>query len=167
MSELNLMPVPTGVGINPLLRVGGALGIAGSSIAVLIFVVGCFGYQAVFTGLPLVPLVMALPGLVLSLFGGFVAGRGKADPDTRVLALGTELEPLELDASGVEFACPGRDEHVLACACRGPYVLDREKGERHEPAVNGERAHLSLSRARDDAQGRALLVVRIHAPRRR
>ena len=86
MSDLTAAVPPGGTGINPLLRVGGALGIAAASLSLLIFVVGCFGYQAVFIGLPLVPLVMALPGLVLSFIGGFFGGRGLADADTRVLA---------------------------------------------------------------------------------
>jgi hypothetical protein len=70
---------------HPLLRIGGALGIAAVSISLLIFVVGCFGFQAVFTGLPLVPLVLALPGLVLTLAGGILGNRGP-DADTRILS---------------------------------------------------------------------------------
>ncbi len=71
--------------IHPLLRIGGALGIAAVSISLLIFVVGCFGFQAVFVGLPLVPLLLALPGLVLTLVGGIAGNRGP-DADTRVMA---------------------------------------------------------------------------------
>jgi len=67
-----------------LLRIGGALGIAAASISLLIFAVGCFGFNKVFTGLPLVPLCMAVPGIVLSIIGGI--RKSPIDEDPHVMA---------------------------------------------------------------------------------
>src|SRR5258708_4317320 len=68
-----------------LLRVGGSLGIAAVSICLLIFVVGCFGFGAVFKVLPVIPLGLSLVGMVLSIIGATVR-KSIADEDTHVLS---------------------------------------------------------------------------------
>jgi hypothetical protein len=68
-----------------LVKIGGALGIAAASIALLIFTVGCFGFHAVFTGLPVIPLILSAPGLVLVIVGATVK-KSPGDEDTQVLA---------------------------------------------------------------------------------
>jgi hypothetical protein len=67
-----------------LLRIGGALGIAAASISLLIFAVGCFGFNKVFAGLPLVPLIMSIPGMILSIIGGI--WKSPSDEDPQVMA---------------------------------------------------------------------------------
>jgi hypothetical protein len=53
-----------------LVKIGGALGVAATFIGFAIFVVGCFGYAAVF-GLSIIPLVLGGIGLGLVIAGGF------------------------------------------------------------------------------------------------
>ena len=66
-----------------LVRAGGGLAIAACSIGLLIFLGGCFGYQASFK-FGFLPAVMAAVGLVLVIVGG---ARREASADaTHVLA---------------------------------------------------------------------------------
>ena len=67
-----------------LVKVGGALAIAGTVIGTLIFVAGCFGYSAAFT-LSLIPTIFGALGLVLSIGGGAMQ-RPVGVEDTHVLA---------------------------------------------------------------------------------
>ena len=62
-----------------LARIGAALGVAGTIIGMAIFVVGCFGFSAVFA-LSLIPLVLGIPGLILTIVGGFRKDHGLDDP---------------------------------------------------------------------------------------
>ena len=64
-------------------KIGGALGIAGSIIGIAIFVMGCFGFSAAFYLSP-IPLILGIPGLVLTIMGGFQKNPGIED--TGVLA---------------------------------------------------------------------------------
>jgi uncharacterized membrane protein len=48
-----------------------------------IFVVGCFGFGAVYRGFPLLPLVFSVVGIILSFIGA--ARRTTEDADTHVL----------------------------------------------------------------------------------
>ena len=61
-----------------LAKIGGSLGIAGSVIGILIFIVGCFGFSAAFY-LSLIPLILGIPGLVLTIIGGFQKNPGVED----------------------------------------------------------------------------------------
>ena len=54
-----------------LVKVGGALAIAGTCIGTAIFVAGCFGFSAAFA-LSLIPTILGVVGLALTLIGGFV-----------------------------------------------------------------------------------------------
>jgi hypothetical protein len=62
-----------------LAKIGGALGIAGAIIGIAIFVLGCFGFSAAFS-LSLIPLILGVPGLVLTIIGGFQKNPGLEDP---------------------------------------------------------------------------------------
>jgi len=64
-------------------KIGGSLGIAGTIIGIAIFVMGCFGFTAAFYLSP-IPLILGVPGLVLSIIGGFQKKPGIED--TGVLA---------------------------------------------------------------------------------
>jgi hypothetical protein len=77
--------VPTIGRPKSLLRVGGSLGIAALSINLLIFTVGCFGFNAVFKVLPLIPLLLSGIGMVLSIIGATLR-KSSADEDTHVLS---------------------------------------------------------------------------------
>ncbi len=76
MSELPLRA--TGRGTS-LAKIGGALGIAGSIIGMIIFLGGCFGFNASFVLSP-IPLVLGCLGLVLTVMGGFQKNPGIEDP---------------------------------------------------------------------------------------
>jgi hypothetical protein len=54
-----------------LVKVGGALAIAGTCIGTAIFVAGCFGFGAAFT-LSLIPTILGAVGLALTFVGGFL-----------------------------------------------------------------------------------------------
>jgi hypothetical protein len=82
MSEL-LQQAPGTRGIS-LVKVGGALAIAGTIIGMLIFVVACFGFGAAFA-LSLIPVIMGVAGLALTLVGGFCQ-KPVGVEDTQVLA---------------------------------------------------------------------------------
>ena len=60
-------------------RIGAALGIASASIATLIFAIGCFGFEAVFKGLPIIPLILSVPGMILTVVGATVRKGGEED----------------------------------------------------------------------------------------
>jgi hypothetical protein len=53
-----------------LVKVGGALAIAGTVIGTAIFVMGCFGFGAAFALSP-IPVILGAVGLSLTLVGGF------------------------------------------------------------------------------------------------
>jgi hypothetical protein len=78
-------PTPPWRPVTPsLLRTGGALGLAGTTIGMLIFVVGCFGFGAVYRGFPIIPLLFSIAGLVLTFIGAIRPS--PIDEDTHVLA---------------------------------------------------------------------------------
>jgi hypothetical protein len=66
-----------------LAKIGGALGIAGACIGIGIFIVACAGFGAAFY-LSLIPLILGIPGLILSIIGGFQKPTGVED--THVVA---------------------------------------------------------------------------------
>lgn len=53
----------------PLTRLGGSLGIAGCCIGLGVFLLACFGFEKAFA-LAILPLGMALVGMVLTVVGG-------------------------------------------------------------------------------------------------
>ncbi len=59
------------------------MGIAACCVGLAIFLVGCFGFSAVF-GFAVIPLLLAIPALALSIIGG--ARRDRGAEDTQVLA---------------------------------------------------------------------------------
>lgn len=67
-----------------LVKVGGALAIAGTIIGTLIFVAGCFGFGAAFALSP-IPTIFGAVGLTLAIIGG-VAQQPVGVEDTHVLA---------------------------------------------------------------------------------
>jgi hypothetical protein len=70
---------------NGLVRLGGALGVAGSCVGLVIFLVACAGFDAAFHGFPLIPLILGAIGLVCSLVG-VLRPKHEAVEDTRVVA---------------------------------------------------------------------------------
>jgi hypothetical protein len=76
MSELPLGAMGRGTS---LAKIGGALGVAGSIIGILIFLGGCFGYSASFVLSP-IALVLGSLGLILTIVGGFQKNPGMEDP---------------------------------------------------------------------------------------
>ena len=67
-----------------LVKVGGALAIAGTIIGALIFVAACFGFSAAFMLSP-IPTIFGAVGLVLAIIGGVVQHPVGVE-DTHVLA---------------------------------------------------------------------------------
>ena len=63
---------------------GGALGIAASFTGFAIFIAGCAGFDAAFR-FALIPLILAVPGLILTIAGGAM-GRTQGMEDTHVVA---------------------------------------------------------------------------------
>lgn len=63
---------------------GGALGIAAACMGLAIFLFTCAGFGAALN-FSLIPLLLAAPGLILSIVGGVQSNR-KPVPDTHVLA---------------------------------------------------------------------------------
>jgi hypothetical protein len=61
---------PGAGGGRSLVKIGGALGVAATMIGFAIFVVGCFGFAAVYP-LAIIPLVLSVVGFGLVLAGGF------------------------------------------------------------------------------------------------
>ena len=84
-----------------LARIGASMGIAAASIAILIFALGCFGLQAVFKGLPVVPLILATAGMILTLVGATIKKSG--DDDTH-LFLGMFVNLIGLIGAMLEIA---------------------------------------------------------------
>ena len=91
-SQTNLPPRPaaaidygTGaaIGSSSLVRIGGALGIAASCIGLAIVLLACAGFNAAMY-LSILPLILAGPGLVLTIIGGVMKDR--AVEDTHVLS---------------------------------------------------------------------------------
>lgn len=68
---------------SPLVRLGGALGIAASIVGLLILLAGCAGLNkaVVFS---IIPVVLAAPGLVLTLVGA-ISQKNMVSEDTHVL----------------------------------------------------------------------------------
>jgi hypothetical protein len=71
----------TGQSRGSLVRVGGALGVAGCIVGLLVLVAGCAGFYAAYS-FCLVPLTLGVVGLVLAIIG---AVKSKDSPDTHVL----------------------------------------------------------------------------------
>src|SRR5439155_19826611 len=67
-----------------LVKVGGALTIAGTLIGTAIFLLGCFGFGAAFA-LSIIPALLGAAGLVLTLIGGLFQHPVGVE-DTHVLA---------------------------------------------------------------------------------
>jgi hypothetical protein len=59
----------SGKGSGSMVRVGGGLGIAASIIGMAIFLTACGGYEGSLK-LSFLPLVLGLPGVILSVLGG-------------------------------------------------------------------------------------------------
>ena len=64
--------LPAGARPSPLAKIGGALGIAGSIIGLLLFLVSCFGFGAAFNYFSIIPFGLGLVGLALTVIGGMV-----------------------------------------------------------------------------------------------
>ena len=80
------VPASEGFGLSsgsPLLRLGGALGIAASVLGMVIFFVACAGFGKVLV-MSIVPLGLSVPGLVISLVGA-VKDKPLITEDTHVL----------------------------------------------------------------------------------
>ena len=54
------------------------MGIAGTIIGMAIFIGGCFGFSASFALSP-IPLILGIPGLLLTIIGGFQKSTGIED----------------------------------------------------------------------------------------
>lgn len=63
-----------------LLRAGGALGVAGVTVCILLFVLACFGLDAAFRAFPWVPLIASIAGFLLTLIGGIWRAPRDEDP---------------------------------------------------------------------------------------
>ena len=61
------------------------MGIAATSISLAIFTLGCFGFRAAFNVLPIIPLVLSVPGMVLTLIGATLK-KTPGDEDTQTMA---------------------------------------------------------------------------------
>jgi hypothetical protein len=85
MSELTASHSSPAFGQKSWVRLGGSLGIAATCISMAIFTIGCFGFTAVFIALPLIPLLLAIPGMFLTVIGATLR-RTPIDEDTQVLA---------------------------------------------------------------------------------
>lgn len=66
-----------------LLRAGGALGVAGVTVCILLFVLACFGMDAAFRAFPWVPLIASIAGILLTVVGG--VWRAPRDEDPHLL----------------------------------------------------------------------------------
>lgn len=85
MSDASLSPLSPQFGLgSKLVRAGGALGIAGCSIGLVVFIGTCAGFDAAFYFSP-IPLVMGAVALVLTIVGA-MQQRTMALEDTHVLA---------------------------------------------------------------------------------
>ena len=68
-----------------LVRLGGSLGIAATSISVAIFTLGCFGFTAAFKVLPIIPMILSIPGMALTIIGVTIR-KTPGDEDTQSMA---------------------------------------------------------------------------------
>src|SRR2546423_3418588 len=68
---------------SPLVRLGGSMGIAASSIGLLVFIAACFGFRMALV-LSIIPVGLSLPGLVTTLIGA-VTQKNQITEDTHVL----------------------------------------------------------------------------------
>ena len=68
---------------SPLVRLGGLLGVAASVIGLVIFFAGCAGINQVFI-LSIIPVLLAVPGLVITLIGA-ITQKHLVSEDTHVL----------------------------------------------------------------------------------
>ena len=68
-----------------LVRIGGSLGIAATSISLAIFTLGCFGFRAAFNVLPIIPMVLSIPGMILTIIGATLK-KTPGDEDTQTMA---------------------------------------------------------------------------------
>jgi hypothetical protein len=85
MTDLSASYPSPKLGEKSLVRLGGALGIAATSICLLIFTVGCFGFSAAFTALPLIPLALAVVGMGSTLIGATIKKSASVE-DTQTFA---------------------------------------------------------------------------------
>ena len=85
MSELSASHYSPKLGEKSLVRVGGAMGIAAASISLAIFTIGCFGFNAIFQFLPLIPLALSIPGLLITVIGATIK-KSSLDEDTHAFA---------------------------------------------------------------------------------
>lgn len=85
MSQSSALNYPSSPGQKSLVRVGGGLGVAATSISMAIFVLGCFGFSAAFTWLPVLPFIMAIVGLLLTIIGA-TWKKSAVDEDTQIFA---------------------------------------------------------------------------------
>ncbi len=76
--------VAPGQGSGSITKFGGALGIAASFIGFAIFFAGCAGFEAAFK-FALIPMILAVPGLLLTIYGGTVQ-RTAGMEDSHVVA---------------------------------------------------------------------------------
>lgn len=60
-----------GQGTGSITKAGGALGVAASFVGFVIFFAGCAGYDAAFK-FALIPMILAVPGLLLTIVGGTI-----------------------------------------------------------------------------------------------
>ncbi|HWE92768.1 MAG TPA: hypothetical protein VG269_02235 [Tepidisphaeraceae bacterium] len=67
-----------------LTRLGGSLGLAGCCVGLLVFLVGCAGFNAAM-GFSPIPLILGAAGILLSLAGGFTEHEHLPE-DTAVLS---------------------------------------------------------------------------------
>ena len=64
-----------------LVRIGAALGIAATSLSTLIFTIACFGLSAVFKGPPIIALLLAGGGMVVTIIGATFKKAGEEDTE--------------------------------------------------------------------------------------
>lgn len=86
---------------SPLVRLGGALGLAACAVGLLILLAACAGYGKALA-LSIVPLVLSLPGILIALVGA-VSQRRMVVEDTHVL-LALFVNALGLLGGAIELA---------------------------------------------------------------
>jgi hypothetical protein len=95
-----------------LVKVGGALGVAGAIIGIAIFVGGCFGFDAAFA-LSTIPTLLGALGLVLIFVGGFAQRRvGVTEPQ----ALAAVFISLAVLVGGLLEVCIWLGQPIFASA---------------------------------------------------
>ena len=68
---------------SPLVRLGGAMGIAACAVGLLVLVAACMGLRMALV-LSLIPVALSLPGLIITVFGA-VTQKDRISEDTHVL----------------------------------------------------------------------------------